>query len=80
MICSKCWTFFLVGGLMGLFGRKEEEKEAKDDSAEKELSDLGKYAEPCSVCGKAPCDKRFGGHFFHKKCFRQMKKAARGML
>ncbi len=40
----------------------------------------GKYYEPCSICGKTPTDKKWGGQFFHKKCFRKMKKGARGMI
>ena len=56
---------------MGLFGnKKEEEIEAP----------VGKYSEQCSVCGKAPTDKKWGGQFFHKKCFRKLKKMGKGML
>lgn len=40
----------------------------------------GKYNEECSLCGKSPCDKKWGGQFFHKKCFRKLKKGARGVL
>jgi hypothetical protein len=58
-----------------MFGKKEEVKK-EDSSSEGE----GKYQEPCSLCGKAPTDKKWGGQFFHKKCFRKVKKGARGML
>jgi len=60
---------------LNLFGKKEE-KEPEEQSSEPE----GKYPEPCSLCGKAPTDKKWGGQFFHKKCFRKLKKGARGML
>jgi hypothetical protein len=56
---------------MGLFGKKEEEVEEKL---------IGKYADQCSLCGKAPTDKKWGGQFFHKKCFRKMKKMGKGMI
>ena len=58
---------------MGLFGKKEE---VKDESFEGQ----GKYAEACSLCGKAPTDKKWGGQYFHKKCFRRMRKGASKML
>jgi len=58
---------------MSLFGKKEEEKD-------KSFEGQGKYDEPCSLCNKAPTDKKWGGQYFHKKCFRKMKKGAKGML
>ncbi len=57
---------------MGLFGKKEENKESEEVG--------GKYNEQCSVCGKAPTDKKWGGQYFHKKCFRKIKRMGRGML
>jgi hypothetical protein len=57
---------------MGLFDKKE--------SSEDEENTQGKYNEQCSVCGKSPCDKKWGGQYFHKKCFRKMKKMSKGML
>ena len=59
---------------MSLFGKKEEEKKVEVDVNQ------GKYDEPCSLCNKAPTDKKWGGQYFHKKCFRKMKKGAKGML
>lgn len=56
---------------------KKENEEAKEEN-EEVLE--GKYEEPCALCGKAPTDKKWGGQFFHKKCFRKIKKGARGML
>jgi len=58
---------------MGLFGKKEEKE---DESFEGQ----GKYAESCSLCNKAPTDKKWGGQYFHKRCFRKMKKGASKML
>ena len=59
--------------------KKKEDSEAKEESSEESASE-GKYQEACSLCGKTPCDKKWGGQFFHKKCFRKIKKGARGML
>jgi len=58
---------------------KKKEDEVKEESSEED-EPVGKYEEACSLCGKAPCDKKWGGQFFHKKCFRKIKKGARGML
>ena len=58
---------------MGLFGKKEEKEENEDVTQ-------GKYNEPCSLCNKAPTDKKWGGQYFHKKCFRRMKKMGKGMI
>jgi len=68
---------------MDLFGKKEEKKESTaNDSASESESDSkeGKYGEPCSLCGKAPTDKKWGGQFFHRKCFRQLRKGASRMI
>lgn len=60
------------------FGKTEE---VKADSKETESSSKeGKYDAPCSLCGKAPTEKKWGGQFFHVKCFRKVKKGARGMI
>ncbi|MDD3159711.1 MAG: hypothetical protein PHQ98_01960 [Candidatus ainarchaeum sp.] len=63
--------------VLNLFGKKEE---TVDESNDEDTKPEGKYTEQCSVCGKAPCDKFWGGQYFHKKCFRKMKKMAKGML
>ncbi|MDD3084142.1 MAG: hypothetical protein PHP82_03905 [Candidatus ainarchaeum sp.] len=55
---------------MVFFRKKEENVEIEQ----------GKYNEQCSVCGKSPCDKKWGGQYFHKKCFRKIKKMGKGML
>lgn len=53
---------------------------SEENSSEYTSEPIGKYNEPCALCGKAPCDKHFAGQFFHKKCFRKVKKGAKGML
>ncbi len=57
---------------MGLFEKKEEKE------IDQEIQ--GKYEEQCSLCGKAPTDKKWGGQYFHKKCMRKMKKMSKGMI
>jgi len=61
---------------MGLFGNKEEKPAEENSDGEGE----GKYQEQCSLCGKGPTDKKWGGQYFHRKCFRKIKKGAKGML
>lgn len=64
---------------MGLpfIGKKENEEKMNEGG---ESVSEGKYGEPCALCGKSPTEKKWGGQFFHKKCFRKIKKGARGML
>jgi len=57
---------------MGLFGKKEEEP--------KEEVPEGKYSETCALCGNPATEKKWAGQFWHKKCMRKAKKAAKGML
>lgn len=61
---------------MGLFDKKEEKE---GDSTEANESP-GKYNEACALCGKSPTDKHFAGQYFHRKCFRKVRKGAKGML
>ena len=66
---------------LNIFGKKEESKsEEKKTEEESDSSLVGKYNEQCALCGKAPTDKHWGGQYFHKKCFRSIKKGARGMI
>ncbi len=62
------------------FGKKENETEKKEEVTVEVDSNIGKYNEPCGVCGKAPTDKKWAGQYFHKKCLRKMKKMAKGMI
>lgn len=60
--------------------KKDNEKEDGTKENSEENSSLGKYPEVCGVCGKGPTDKHWAGQYFHKKCFRKMKKMAKGMI
>ncbi len=40
----------------------------------------GKYADNCTLCGKGPTEKKWMAQYFHKKCFRKMKKVGKGMI
>ncbi|HNV01169.1 MAG TPA: hypothetical protein PKK60_01945 [archaeon] len=68
--------------MIPFFGKKEEKKEeTKTESIEEDnYPNIGKYNEPCGLCGKAPTDKKWAGQYFHKKCLRKMKKMAKGMI
>lgn len=65
--------------MLPFFGKKEEKKENDEKEDEIDLN-IGKYNEPCGLCGKAPTDKKWAGQYFHKKCLRKMKKMAKGMI
>ena len=34
----------------------------------------------CMVCQQPGADKKFGGHYFHKKCLKRARKMAKGMM
>ena len=63
-----------MGEKMGLFGNKEVKE------TEEETISQGKYNDNCGVCGKSPTEKKWGGQYFHKKCFRRLKKMGKGMI
>jgi hypothetical protein len=44
------------------------------------MAEEGKYPDPCSLCGKGPTDKKWMGQYWHIKCARKAKKAAKGMM
>ena len=58
------------------FLKKKDEKPAEGGG----VGGDGKYPDNCTLCGKAPTDKKWMAQFFHKKCFRKMKKAGKGMI
>ncbi len=62
-------------GFLDFLKKKGGEGAAQDDGLVE-----GKYANPCAVCGKGPTEKKWMAQFFHKKCFRKMKKVGKGML
>jgi len=65
---------------LNIFKKKDEKKETENEGSEDAVSSAGKYNEPCSLCNKAPTDKHWGGQYFHKKCFRKLRKGAKGMI
>jgi hypothetical protein len=69
-----------VGVIMGFFGKKESSTKQSGENESTGGQAQGKYNEPCGLCGKSPTDKKWGGQYFHKKCFRKLKKGAKGML
>jgi hypothetical protein len=68
--------------VFNLFSKKEKSDASSSDSnsSDSNSDSVGKYNETCSLCGKAPTDKKWGGQYFHKKCFRKLKKGAKGMI
>ncbi len=68
------------------FGKKEEKTEEKktaesqEDSGQ-ESSEDAKYADKaCALCGRDQAEKQWAGQYWHKKCFRQVKKGAKRMI
>lgn len=62
-------------GLTDFLSRKKEE-EKKESTEAKE----GKYSEACALCGGTGTEKKWAGQYWHKKCYRAGRKAAKGMF
>ena len=77
----------LLGRLLGTRGMrmgfldflKKKGGEGGDLAADDGMVE-GKYANPCTLCGKGPTEKKWMAQYFHKKCFRKMKKVGKGMI
>lgn len=76
-----------MGLLDRLKGKKDAVPESQEIEDEEEDQDVqedsggAKYAEnTCALCGGTGCDKKWAGQFWHKKCYRKMRKAGKGML
>ncbi|MBN2127769.1 MAG: hypothetical protein JW703_05305 [Candidatus Diapherotrites archaeon] len=57
------------------FGKKKEEEIEEEEETESKHSD-----KECDLCGKTGADKKWAGQYWHKKCMRQAKKAAKKMI
>ncbi len=76
-----------MGLLDKLKGKKDGASESREIEEDEENQDVredsneAKYAEStCALCGGTECDKKWAGQFWHKKCYRKMRKAGKGML
>ncbi|MCX6798704.1 MAG: hypothetical protein NTW59_01240 [Candidatus Diapherotrites archaeon] len=68
---------------MGLFDKltgKKEEGAAEQKKEKAAAEPAGKYNEPCALCGKLGTEKKWMGQYWHKKCMRGARKAAKGMI
>ncbi len=65
---------------MGLLDRFRKKKEPEEKEEEPQPAALGKYDEPCAMCGKLATEKKWMGQYWHKKCVRKGRKMAKGML
>ena len=65
---------------MGFFDSLKQKKEESDKEKKEEEVPEGKYSETCALCGNAGTEKKWMGQYWHKKCLRKGKKAARGMI
>jgi len=78
---------FFNMGLFDAFKKKEEtpadsagQKKPKEKQEKEEDEPQGKYDETCSACGKAGTEKKWMGQYWHKKCLRSSRRAAKGMI
>ena len=58
------------------FLKKKEEPAAEAKPAQQ----AGKYDESCALCGEQGAEKKWAGQYWHVKCIRKAKKAAKGMV
>ncbi len=52
----------------------EEEKQIEEQKEQEYEGTI------CALCQKTGADKKWGGQYWHKKCYRKMRGKARGML
>ncbi|HLC79799.1 MAG TPA: hypothetical protein VJG83_05265 [archaeon] len=70
-----------MGFLGNLLGKKQEQKETEEQkpNSESEISQ-GRYSEQCALCEKPGTEKKWMGKYWHVKCVRRARKAAKGMI
>jgi hypothetical protein len=66
-------------GLKELFGFGKKKEELKEEIEEEEEESKHSDKE-CDLCGEPGADKKWAGQYWHKKCMRQAKKAAKKMI
>ncbi len=62
-------------GFLDFLKKKDEQPSGGAGGAEG-----GKYLDKCALCGNGPTEKKWMAQYFHKKCFRKMKKVGKGMI
>jgi hypothetical protein len=65
-----------------IFGKKKDNKDKKKEEKVNQI-DLSKAKYPnetCALCNQIGCDKKWGGQYWHKKCLRNAKGMAKGMI
>ena len=72
-------------GLLDKLKGKKEGAEAREEESAKEASEEEeeepKYSEQaCALCGGTGAERKWAGQFWHKKCYRKMRKVGRGMI
>jgi len=50
------------------------------EKEENSFADAKYPHEKCALCGGMGSEKRWAGQYWHKKCMRQMRKTAKGMI
>lgn len=65
---------------MGFFDELKKKREEHESEKKEKEQQEGKYSEPCAMCGGTGTEKKWMGQYWHKKCVRSAKRAARGMI
>lgn len=65
---------------MGFLDKLKAKKEEPEEKKEKPAPAEGKYDQPCGFCGELGTEKKWLGQYWHKKCLRNLKKKAKGMV
>jgi hypothetical protein len=60
--------------------KKKTTDEKKEDKSIINLADAKYPEETCALCNQKGCDKKWGGQYWHKKCLRNTKSIAKGMI
>ena len=59
-------------GMLDFLKKKEETPPVEEPHS--------KYNQSCALCGEENAEKKWAGQYWHVKCIRKAKKAAKGMI
>lgn len=69
--------------LKEVFKKRKEKKEKERVEEEKKIAamDNARYpGEECALCQQPGCEMKWMGQYWHKKCLRNARKMAKGMM
>ena len=66
---------------MGFLDKLKGKKEQAEGKEQEESEEEPKYEnQACALCGGTGTEKKWAGQYWHKKCYRKMRKAGKGMI